>query len=202
MGCSPVRIYVVGPSSSGKTTLCNALAEEMCQRGWSFSYTTEMARDVMRKAGFSRAPIGNVEMQEAIIAAYWTREQEIRTVECRAEEVHLFDRCAVDAVVYALLTAEDNEQKEQRWDKLVLTLPFQEMLTTCYRTSSSIIILLRPVAQWIVDDGVRFLEDPTTSLEMFRRVLQRLNLEYQEIGEDMLNIEHRVHFMVQHIGTQ
>lgn len=67
---SPRRItaiYIVGPSSAGKTTLCNALAaslnlpQKVC--------ISEVARTVMRERGFTRNDVGKLEMQKAIMEA-------------------------------------------------------------------------------------------------------------------------------------
>ncbi|THH18766.1 hypothetical protein EW146_g2264 [Bondarzewia mesenterica] len=60
-------IYIVGPSSTGKTTLCNALAARL---GLSSTVCiTEVARTVMRQQGFTRDDVARPEMQKAIMDA-------------------------------------------------------------------------------------------------------------------------------------
>lgn len=69
-------IYIIGPSSAGKTTLCNALAasfglpEEVC--------ISEVARTVMRERGFTRSDVGKVEMQKAIMDAQLKEDRSAR----------------------------------------------------------------------------------------------------------------------------
>ena len=97
-------VFVLGPSSSGKTTLCNALAEEL--RIPSSCYVKEVARHVMRTQGFTRKDTGTYEMQAAIMRAQLQAEIEVLAVR-HAEAVQvghivlLSDRSAVDPIVYA-----------------------------------------------------------------------------------------------------
>ena len=60
-------IIVLGPSSSGKTTLCDALAEELCVP--NTRYIKEIARTVMKTQGFSRKDTSSFDMQAAIMSA-------------------------------------------------------------------------------------------------------------------------------------
>lgn len=69
------ELYVVGPSSTGKTTLCNAVAESLKLRSWC--YITEVARQVMKRRGVTRADVGKIEVQSAIMLAQLEREVEV-----------------------------------------------------------------------------------------------------------------------------
>ncbi|TFY59054.1 hypothetical protein EVG20_g7929 [Dentipellis fragilis] len=51
-------IYIVGPSSTGKTTLCTALATHLGLP--SALHITEVARTVMRSTSFTRADVGTL----------------------------------------------------------------------------------------------------------------------------------------------
>ena len=78
-------IYVVGPSSTGKTTLCDALAatlglpREVC--------ISEIARTVMREQGFTRNDVGKLEMQKAIMDAQLKEDKSARRYSVQAREV-------------------------------------------------------------------------------------------------------------------
>lgn len=69
-------IYLVGPSSAGKTTLCNALARTL---GLSNEvHISEVARTVMRERGFTRDDVGKLEMQKAIMEAQLKEDRSAR----------------------------------------------------------------------------------------------------------------------------
>ena len=97
-------IFIVGPSSCGKTTLCDALAADLQLE--PELYIQEMARVVMRTQGFTRKDTGTYEMQAAIMRAQLQAEIEVLAVR-HAEAVQvrhialLSDRSAVDPIVYA-----------------------------------------------------------------------------------------------------
>src|SRR5258706_16092250 len=108
-------IYVVGPSSTGKTTLCGALskhilAESQLQsprsdgRGVLLYSISEVARKVMRERQFTRVDVGTLEMQQAILEAQVKTERDAMTSFASSdptkEKVLLTDRCALDALVY------------------------------------------------------------------------------------------------------
>ncbi|KAJ3798863.1 AAA domain-containing protein, partial [Lentinula aff. detonsa] len=100
-------VYIVGPSSAGKTTLCNALAARL--RLPSSMHITEVARTVMKEQGFTRADVHSFAMQHAIVKAQVAKDWEARqntTAEntTLGQPILLSDRSAVDAVVYAALS--------------------------------------------------------------------------------------------------
>jgi nicotinamide riboside kinase len=182
------RIYIVGPSSTGKTTLCAALARRL---GLDASFcVTEVARDVMRRTGLTRADVGTLAMQRAILDAQLKREEDVAT-RCAGSPspVMLSDRSGVDPVVYAVLTASDMEDGIERQSLLVETSQFQRILLD-YR--SACFILLLPVPEWLVDDGVRSLNDGQRCAEVFRGLLNALNIPCREIGPELRGIEERV----------
>nr|GAT54311.1 predicted protein [Mycena chlorophos] len=99
----PQRVYVVGPSSSGKTTLCQALAVHLQLK--PSQHISEVARTVIRELGLSREHIGRLEMQQAILLAHLQREKE-----CDPIQDLLCDRSALDPIVYAIFTAPNEEE--------------------------------------------------------------------------------------------
>ncbi|KAJ7027782.1 AAA domain-containing protein [Mycena alexandri] len=141
------RVYVVGPSSTGKTTLCNALAQRLNLKGPQF--VTEVARRVIKALGLGREDIGLLDMQKAIMLAHLERERENE-----GSSIQLCDRSAIDPIVYAIFTAANPADAESR-KQVLLDLPeFQQALP---RYRESLFVLLAPVKEWMVDDGFRML---------------------------------------------
>lgn len=186
MGVKPERsvsIYVIGPSSTGKTTLCNALAQKLALEG--SAYVTEVARHVMREKGYSRDTIGSLQMQEDIMEAHFLREQEGMATHA----VRVCDRTAIDPVIYAILTSNDEEEARRKKDHLTHSANFQKALQQ-YR--QSIVILLQPVAEWLADDGVRSTENQDKCLQIYKQVLAELDVSYYEFGREVMFLPERV----------
>ncbi|KAJ7512174.1 AAA domain-containing protein [Mycena galericulata] len=180
-----VRIYVVGPSSTGKTTLCNALAKRLGLKGSQL--VTEVARQVITALGLGRKDIGLLEMQKAIMLAHLMRERENKN-----EAIQLCDRSAVDPIVYAVLTAANSTDAEARKQALVGLAEFQRVLPE-YR--ASLFLLLTPVKEWMIDDGFRHVGDQTEVLAIFRQMLSELQIPYREIGWEMQFLGERIEFV-------
>lgn len=197
---SPIQVYVIGPSSTGKTTLCNAVAKSL--KLSSRCFITEVARQVMRTRGFTREDVGTIEMQRAIMQAQL--EEEAKACE-RARRGNtgdgliLSDRSGIDPVVYAILTAKDEDEARQKEDALANLAAFQMAL---HRYNDAIFFLLSPVKEWLVDDGVRNLDDHERCIIVFRQVLDELGIKYQEIGAEMKGLEDRVRLVKECIAAK
>ncbi|KAI0268683.1 AAA domain-containing protein [Gloeopeniophorella convolvens] len=180
-------IYIVGPSSTGKTTLCNSLAARLGLDGGVF--ITEVARGVMREQGFSRKDVGRVEMQAAIMQAQLRQDTRARDAarSTGGRRIVLSDRSAVDAVVYAALNDADDGGTRSR---TLLSSPEFQATLPAYRQST--FFLLLPIAEWMVDDGVRSLEDQWGCIRVFRTLLRDLGIAYYEVGEGCRWLEERV----------
>ncbi|KZP28332.1 hypothetical protein FIBSPDRAFT_1039720 [Athelia psychrophila] len=188
------EIFIIGPSSTGKTTLCTALAEELVLM--PECWITETARHVMRTHGFTRDDVGKLEMQSAIMHAQIENEKKGRTYVKGMEpsrRLLLSDRSAIDAVVYTVLTSSSEGEAEVRKKLLVESAEFQHALKH-YRGAN--FILLRPVPEWLVDDGVRSLDDQEQCLKAFRKVLSELGIKFEEMGSEMKWLSDRVAFVV------
>ncbi|KAF5390122.1 hypothetical protein D9757_003871 [Collybiopsis confluens] len=188
-------IYVVGPSSTGKTTLCHALATRLGLT--SDVFITEVARTVMKDQNFTRADVNSLAMQQAIVTAQVSRDLGARknleaSEHTSAHLVLLSDRSAVDALVYAALS--ELEPKSGITETLLSSKEFQGILPY-YRSMSSTFVLLHPIPAWLVDDGVRSLEDGERCYDMFVTILKRLEIHFVEVGEDCRWIEERVAFV-------
>jgi nicotinamide riboside kinase len=188
-------IYIVGPSSTGKTTLCNALiprlglTSDMC--------ITEVARTVMKEQGFTRADVHSLAMQQAIVNAQAARDRQARQKAAEAgvprlQSILLSDRSAVDAVVYAALS--DMTTQAENTKALISSPEFLEVLPF-YRSLHSTFVLLRPIPEWVVDDGVRSLADGEHCYAMFVKILKELDIPFVELGEGCRWLEERVAFV-------
>jgi len=184
---SLTAIYVVGPSSTGKTTLCNALAAKLGLE--APAYITEVARKVMRETGYTRGDIGKIGMQMDIMKAQLQREDERKLTATKSQRVLLSDRSAIDPIVYAIFTSTSEEEAQQRRDSLINSPQFQLALPG-YR--HSIFLLLKPVQEWVWDDGIRSLEDRDRCLDLFRKTLDELGICYREMGPDMMFLAERI----------
>ncbi len=120
--------------------------------------------------------------------AYFHREQELDELE---EPIRLFDRSAMDAIVYALLTSKTQEEADARKAFLTSSNNFQKVIDK-YRSTDTIVILLAPVTEWLVDDGIRSLESQADCFAMFKELLKSLGVNYHEFGCDMKFLHERV----------
>jgi nicotinamide riboside kinase len=176
-------IYVVGPSSTGKTTLCEALAKRLNIE--TSAYVSEVARQVIRTRGFTRENVGMLEMQVAIMEAQLQREREVEEGTCR---IRLSDRSAVDPIVYAVLTSKNDEESKKRRQILTDSPQFQRALE---RYRRSIFVLLTPIPEWLVDDGIRLMDNQMKCLEVFRETLRDMGISYRELGADIRSVAER-----------
>lgn len=126
-------------------------------------------------------------MQHTILKAQLERELEARSVAGgSAARMVLSDRSAIDPVAYAVLTAANKEDGRERMRVLVDTPEFQAALHW-YREGT--FILFKPVPEWLVDDGVRSMDQ---NLEVFRDILNELEIPYVELGGEIRDIRARV----------
>ena len=138
-------------------------------------------------------------MQRTILKAQLEQEQIARSVAGGSVvRVVLSDRSAIDPVAYAFLTAANEEDARERMRVLVDTPEFQTALHW-YREGT--FILFKPVPEWLVDDGVRTMDEQAQNIEVFRNILKELGIPYTELGEEMKDLQARVAFAKGLIGT-
>jgi nicotinamide riboside kinase len=171
--------------STGKTTLCDALAGRLGLE--SAAYVREVARRIMRQKGYSRDTISNLQMQSDIMEAHL--EEEERAL--GSSNIVVCDRSAVDPIVYAILTSTSAHEALARKEKLVGKETFQVALAR-YRDAESIIVLLAPVKDWVVDDGIRSMEQQEECMGVFQRLLEDLGIPYHILGADRRSLFDRV----------
>ncbi|KAJ3528073.1 hypothetical protein NMY22_g9550 [Coprinellus aureogranulatus] len=170
-------IYIIGPSSTGKTTLCGALAKRLGLE--SAAYVREVARRIMLEKGYSRDTVANLQMQIDIMEAH-IRDEEMALA---VSDVVVCDRSAMDPIVYAILTSSSPSEKEARQAKLIGSKSFQTALAR-YKESGIVIVLLAPVGDWLVDDGIRLTENQEECMAVFQQLLEDLDLPYRVLGAD------------------
>jgi nicotinamide riboside kinase len=95
----------------------------------------------------------------------------------------------VDPIVYAVLTASNDEEARSRRNILVDSPGFQLALQD-YRRST--FLLLEPVAEWLVDDGIRLIEQQALCFEAFKAVLEGLGIDFRVIGPELRFLEERL----------
>lgn len=164
--------------------MCDALAKKLDLH--DSAYITEVARTVIKERGFTRAHIGLLEMQEAIMDAQIERESGTRG----SYPVQVFDRSAVDPIVYGVLTGGTDHDGKERQESLSRKENFQATLEE-YRSSRSFFFLLGPVEEWLVDDGTRHLDNGKECFGIFEAVLSDLEISYFVIGENMKKLDDR-----------
>lgn len=183
-------IYVVGSSSSGKTTLCRALATRLSLP--PNRHITEVARSVMRATTFTRDDVSKLDMQRAILNAQFAAENDARS-QCTTETTTRFqnpgfllcDRSAIDPIVYATLSASESTGAE-----ILAESPELQSLLPTYRRA--LFILLHPVKEWIEDDGVRSLSDPSLYPDTYKGFLERFGIKYYEMDDTLKELNGRV----------
>jgi predicted ATPase len=211
-----VGIFVIGASSTGKTTLCRALEQRLKRGGIAVVHVTEVARTVMREQGFSRDTVGTLAMQRAIMQAQIEAEEKalqkisqiIGSNESSADQrtttvVLLCDRCAIDPVVYATMKIEADEVRSLKtvpsFKKAVMRYGGRgaesqvSLLATGSTMLHPVVILAGGVKEWQgQDDGVRSLYDPFGVTDYFRATLEQLGIAYNELGEEIKDLNERV----------
>ena len=131
-------------------------------------------------------------MQRMIMRAQLEQERAARSVAgVSAVRMVLSDRSAVDPVAYAVVTAANEDSAEERMRALVDTPEFQTALRQ-YR--EGIFVLFKPVPEWLVDDGVRSMEQQDHIFDVFCKILKKLDIPYVELGEEIKDLQARVTF--------
>jgi len=160
--------YVIGPQSTGKTTLVNALVDKF--KG-NVHVIKEVARSVMNEKGYSRKDIdcGDRErkfsFQNDIFLAQLEEEERLKS------KFYISDRSAIDPLVY--LTHYSGESEARR---ITSVDQWKSCRAHYSNTEKSLIILLLPVERLLADDNVRYMagsiEEWKDLGEAFYRFLQ------------------------------
>ena len=188
----PCSVYIVGPQSTGKTTLVNALAGVF---GGDVPIIREVARGVMAEKGYSKVDVDSSDqerkfsMQQDIFAAQV--EAENAFLNSKQHRSFLSDRSAIDPLIYLR-----RYSGTANLDRLTST-DLWNVVRDRYRDATrSLFFLLLPVEDFLVDDDIRYvpksLEDWYALAEEFRSFMVEERIPFCEIGAECLELEKRV----------
>ncbi|KAL5636790.1 hypothetical protein ACGC1H_000680 [Rhizoctonia solani] len=189
-------LYIVGPSSTGKTTLCRALASRLQLS--PTQHVSEVARTVMRSSSFTRDHVDKLEMQQAIMHAQITAENTARSQSFTTKSPSnasflLCDRSAIDPLIYAALSATEGSGA-----KVLAESDEMQAILPVYRRA--IFVLLHPVKEWFEDDGIRSLADPSGYPLTYKHYLSRFEIKYYEIDSSLKDLDERVNAVLSWAG--
>ena len=190
MEITPLRrcVCVIGPQSTGKTILVNALADRF---GGNVPVIREVARTVMEEKGYTRQDVdsANEERKFALQRDIFIAQIKMENEGLKSDSPFLSDRSAIDPLVYLthyggsdsaqpLLSTEEWKRARDRYS------------TKC------LIILLSPVLPFLVDDDIRYvsksLDDWYSLADSFREFVRLHNIPVMELGEECIELQERV----------
>ncbi|EWG44756.1 hypothetical protein FVEG_05747 [Fusarium verticillioides 7600] len=170
------NIYIIGPQSTGKTTLVNELQADL-EHGLVDSsidkpqIVSEVARSVLAKHKYSAEDIRTskvrcLELQQLILQAQAEAEKEA----LKTSSWFISDRAGFDPLVYAKRYASPGAEKElqqlETWKQVKA------------RMETSLIVVCEAGTPWLMDDGVRLMPGSETEwMQVFDDFCQILNID-------------------------
>jgi nicotinamide riboside kinase len=189
-------VYVIGPQSTGKTTLVNALVERF--KG-DVHVIREVARSVMNERGYSRE---DVDCEDRERRFSFQNDIFLAQVEEEGRSESMFyvsDRSAIDPLVYLMhYSGESDTRRITSGDK------WKDCRRRYASSEKSLMILLLPVERFLVDDDIRYVANSVAEWralgETFRCFLQAEGIPFISIGEELIELEERVNLVLKSIG--
>jgi len=163
------RIFICGPHSAGKTTLCRALAQN---KNLPYLFgdhpheIKEIARSVMKEWGY-----GVKEIRENRLTFQSELIKRQMKLECESLE-HNFvisDRSLLDYLAY--LSFFLPRAGRLHLDTSILPSPAVQFALERYRSEGSHMFLIKPSKEFIVDDGVRMVDDIDLLTSFFEHMI-------------------------------
>ncbi|KAF4956900.1 hypothetical protein FGADI_3503 [Fusarium gaditjirri] len=187
------NIYIIGPQSTGKTTLVNELQNiiEHCLADTSIDkpqIVSEVARTVLAKHKYSAEDIlasttRCLELQQLILEAQASSEKDA----LRTSSWFISDRSGFDPLVYAKRYAAPNAvaqlQQLPAWKEVKM------------RMERSLVVVCEAGTPWLMDDGVRLMPGSDKEwMQLFHdfcRMLDEVGLGYCVVPRTVLDISER-----------
>lgn len=192
------NIYVIGPQSTGKTTLVNKLRDDL--RHWLASaaieppqIVTEVARTVLTKHKYTANDITSstdrcLELQKLILEAQAAAEKEALL----HSSWFISDRSGFDPLVYAREYVSPEAVVEMQ------RLP--AWIEVKARMENSLIVVCEAGTPWLMDDGVRLMpnnEDAWMKLSRdFCDLLDKSGFSYCVVPRTMVDLSERADFVL------
>jgi nicotinamide riboside kinase len=191
------NIYIIGPQSTGKTTLVNKIHDDLEHWLIDTSIETphvieEVARSVLSKHKFSAEDITSstskcLALQKFILEAQAVAEKEA----LRSSSWFISDRSGFDPLVYAKRYVSDNAVMKMQMN------PAWKSIRA--RMESSLIVVCEAGTPWLVDDGVRLMpgseEEWMQVFQDFCQLLNTIGFEYSVLPRTLLGLEDRAEFI-------
>ncbi|KAI8710489.1 AAA-28 domain-containing protein [Fusarium sp. LHS14.1] len=191
------NIYIIGPQSTGKTTLVSKLRSEL--ENWLADTSiikpqivSEVARTVLTKHKFTAedvksSPSRCLALQQLILEAQALAEKEA----LQRSSWFISDRSGVDPLVYARkyvsADAALEMQRQSAWIEVKA------------RMSASSIVVCEAGTPWLTDDGVRLMPDNDEAwMQLFHEfcgLLDEFGLQYFVVPRTMLGLSERAQFV-------
>lgn len=194
------NVYIVGPQSTGKTTLVKALVQRL---SGDVAVIYEIARHVMKEKGYSRIDVDSADMerrfslQNDIFQAQVRKEQSL--IESGIDFVS--DRSAIDPLVY-LMHYSGTEMLE----RITSTAEWRNVRERYGDAKVSLVFLLMPVEDFLIDDDVRYmaksLDDWHSLASSFQRFLREQQISGVELGVECRDIDDRVERVIESMQAQ
>jgi len=189
-------VCVIGPQSTGKTTLVTALADSV---GGEVPVIKEVARQVMHEKGYTREDVDSPdgERRFALQHDIFTAQNEIENalLKRRTNSIFLSDRSAIDPLVYLA-----QYSGVTICERILSTDEWQKVRARYADSQNFLIVLLSPVPEFLVDDNVRYisksLEEWHSLANSFRDFLHAQQIPFLEIGTNCTNLKERVRLVL------
>jgi len=192
------NVYIIGPQSTGKTTLVNALVERF--RG-DVPVIQEIARHVMKEKGYSRIDVDSTDSERR-----YAMQNDIFQAQIEKEDSYLLsrtkfisDRSAIDPLVYLMQYSGTN-----LLDRITSRVKWQKVRERYGDAKESLVVLLLPVEDFLIDDDIRYMAKSThdwhSLAATFQRFLHEQDISAIEFGEECRDIGNRVERVLTELG--
>ena len=177
------RVYFVGPSSTGKTTMVNVMAKSYPQA----RIHKELARNIMKKHNIT---LQSLEGDVSTVA--WLQREIIRQHAklmagqwcnlSRYSELEFYDRCLIDALAFC-----KQRVGEDAYQDVVKSKEFQNFLPAYRDMMNTRFVLFGAVEDFRTDDGIRLVasnhQQHVEEQLVYEKILNDLKIPFVVLSE-------------------